>query len=188
MSKPFPHCGAVVLVLLYGACFANPTPHPQQDAGAKSDVAAWPGGDAAALGLDTEGADLAYVADTAPPSADAADPDVAMDGAGTDPDVGGDDAAGQTFACGEQLTCGSHQYCQIDQPGACGGPPPGPSGCGPDCSATVCSDGQSACVCLGVSCAALPVGCTSCGCLPVSLSFCDCDDSSGNIVVQCSLP
>jgi len=89
-------------------------------------------------------------------------------------------------ACGHGgLTCGPDEACVGTGQGACGGPEPGPDGCGPDCEAFAC-DGAMHCLCSGFECQALDA-CRTCACLlarPGNAS-CLCEEEAGRFTLGC---
>lgn len=102
-------------------------------------------------------------------------------------DVPADAPPPQPYACGSSgLMCQPGEACAATGQGACGGSPPGPDGCGPDCHATECGGGTY-CLCDWFECVALPAGCETCGgCqLPASHSFCMCEDVDGHVRLSC---
>ena len=73
-------------------------------------------------------------------------------------------------------------------PGPCGGDPlPDGGACPPNCSATLCPQGDLVCLCLTYTCKPLPTGCSDCSCLLSSNPGCTCS-ASGGIYLGCFLP
>ena len=124
------------------------------------------------------------------PSDTTADADAAdtADTSGGDVDSADDiDTAAMPFACGQGLECQPNQACASTGQGACFGPPPGPGGCGPNCTATQCGGGDGeVCLCAWFECVDLGA-CTTCDCI-VALpgrGSCLCDDAGDHFLLSC---
>jgi len=99
---------------------------------------------------------------------------------------GASEGATGPIACGHGgLTCDADEACVGTGQGACGGPAPGPEGCGPDCQAYSCGGGVH-CLCSSFQCEDLD-GCRTCACLVArpGNSSCLCEEVDGRFTLDC---